>query len=418
MESESIRFKEQLDLLENEIKKSEETLNVSQQKIDEIEGMLSGSEIPELNRRADAAQSEIRRLQERLTGIDAEILKDKIREEGCQERHKELAARRETLDSQKAETLQRKSEASAGILRSQERLKEAQGREAEIEGELHGLKGVRVELVEKTLAMQREIDQLEREKDRNDARLNATAFARDSIQSKVDSLRTEIEASGVDSTQEPPQSETVAEKIKALAQAMKDLEPVNMLAIDEYDHVKTRHDFLALRRTTLSDERESIIDTLERYDQMKKEAFLASFTEINKNFKLIFQELSNGEGDLILENPDDPLAAGMTIKARPAGKPFHRLESMSGGEKSLTALSFIFSIQMYRPAPFYAMDEIDMFLDGANVERVAKLIKKISSKAQFIVVSLRKPMILQSKYTLGVTMQENNITSVTGICTS
>ena len=69
-------------------------------------------------------------------------------------------------------------------------------------------------------------------------------------------------------------------------------------------------------------------------------------------------------------------------------------------------------------APFYAMDEIDMFLDGVNVERVAKLIKKISTEAQFIVVSLRKPMIEQSKYTLGVTMQENNISSVTGICTS
>jgi chromosome segregation protein len=418
MESESISFKGQLDLLETEIRRSEETLAVSQQKIDTIEGRLLGSEIPELNRRADAAQSEIRRLQERLNGIDAEILKDRIRKDSGEERLNELAARRAALDVSKAETLQRKDCASAEIKGLQEMLKESQGREAEIESELHGLKGVRVELVEKTLAMQREIDQMDRERDRNDARLNATASARDSIQSKVDSLRTEIEASGVDSTQEPPQSDTVAEKIRALAQAMKDLEPVNMLAIDEYDHVLTRHDFLALRRSTLSDERESIIDKLERYDQMKREAFLASFSEINKNFKQIFQELSNGDGDLILENPEDPLAAGMTIKARPAGKPFHRLEAMSGGEKSLTALSFIFSIQMYRPAPFYAMDEIDMFLDGANVERVAKLIKKISSKAQFIVVSLRKPMILQSKYTLGVTMQENNITSVTGICTS
>jgi len=108
----------------------------------------------------------------------------------------------------------------------------------------------------------------------------------------------------------------------------------------------------------------------------------------------------------------------MSIKARPAGKPFHRLEAMSGGEKSLTALSFIFSIQMYRPAPFYAMDEIDMFLDGANVERVAKLIGKISNRAQFIVVSLRKPMIMQSKFTLGVTMQEDNLSTVTGICTN
>ncbi len=190
-----------------------------------------------------------------------------------------------------------------------------------------------------------------------------------------------------------------------------------MLAIEEYDRVKTRFDILQQRRSTLSDEREAIINKLEKYDQMKKEAFLATFSEVNKNFQSIFAELSRGDGELLLENPEEPLSGGMTIKARPAGKPFHRLEAMSGGEKSLTALSFIFSIQMFRPAPFYAMDEIDMFLDGANVERVAKLIKKISSEAQFIVVSLRKPMILQSRYTVGVTMQENNISSVTGICT-
>ena len=104
------------------------------------------------------------------------------------------------------------------------------------------------------------------------------------------------------------------------------------------------------------------------------------------------------------------------MTSRPGRKPYPAWRPYGGEEP--TALSFIFSIQMFRPAPFYAMDEIDMFLDGANVERVAKLIKKISAQAQFIVVSLRKPMILQSKFTLGVTMQENNITTVTGICTS
>jgi len=417
MESESLSFKERLDLLEAEIKKSDSVLGEQQQKIDGIESELKGSEIPELNKQSDATQAEIKRLQDRLSAIEAEMLKDKIREESSKDRLQELLVRRETLDGQKAEALQRREVAKAQILALQEQLEAMQAREAEIEVELHGLKGERGELLEKTLALQREMDQAEREKDRIEARLTAAAAARDAVLPKVNGLRSEIEACGVDSTQEPPQSETVAEKIRALEQAMRDLEPVNMLAIDEYEHVKTRHDILQQRRTTLSQEREAIIDKLEKYDQMKKEAFLSSFYEINKNFKQIFQELSNGDGDLILENPEDPLTAGMTIKARPAGKPFHRLEAMSGGEKSLTALSFIFSIQMFRPAPFYAMDEIDMFLDGANVERVAKLIKKISGKAQFIVVSLRKPMIQQSKYTLGVTMQENNISSVTGICT-
>ena len=418
MESEFFSFKGQLDRLEGEIKASEEILTASNEKIEQIEAGLSGSAIPELNRKADAAKLEIRRLQDRIAEIDAEILKDRIRVEGIIEKQKELTDRRVFLEGEKAESTVQKEAATARIQSLNLELQGMQSREAEIEQELHGLKGVRVELLEKTIGMQREIDRMDREMDRIEARLDASLSAKEAIQIKVDSLRSEIEESGVDSTQEPPNSNIVAEKIRALAQFMRDLEPVNMLAIDEYDHVKTRYDFLALRRTTLRDEREAIIDRLEGYDKMKKEAFLSSFIEINKNFKNIFEELSRGEGDLILENPDDPLSGGMTIKARPAGKSFHRLEAMSGGEKSLTALSFIFSIQMFKPAPFYAMDEIDMFLDGANVERVAKLIKKISAQAQFIVVSLRKPMIMQSKYTLGVTMQENNITTVTGICTS
>jgi len=418
MEREFFSFKGRLDALEGEVRASEEILTSTNESIDRIESGLSGSSIPELNRRADEAKSEIRRLQDRIAEIDAEILKDRIRAEGVTERREEITSRREQLEAEKAGAAEQKEAASARIQSLNQELEEMKFREAEIEHELHGLKGVRVELLEKTITMQRAIDKMEREMDRIQARLDAGLSARDAIQLKVDGLRTEIEESGVDSAQEPPESSTVAEKIRALTQFMRDLEPVNMLAIDEYDHVQTRYDFLALRRTTLREEREAIIDKLDRYDQMKKEAFLSSFTAINKNFKDIFQELSRGEGELILESPEDPLSGGMSIKARPAGKPFHRLEAMSGGEKSLTALSFIFSIQMFRPAPFYAMDEIDMFLDGANVERVAKLIKKISAQAQFIVVSLRKPMILQSKYTLGVTMQENNITTVTGICTS
>jgi len=258
---------------------------------------------------------------------------------------------------------------------------------------------------------------MEREWDRGEVRLSASGKALESVKSAAETLRGEIESSGVDPNQEPPNSQIVAQKIKALEEAMLNLEPVNMLAIQDYDRVKARQEFLLERQETLSRERESIIDKLNKYDSMKREAFLAAFAEVDRNFKQVFRELSNGDGDLMLENPQDPLSAGMTIKARPAGKPFHRLEAMSGGEKSLTALSFIFALQMHKPAPFYAMDEIDMFLDGVNVEKVAKLIKKISKDAQFLVVSLRRPMIQQSRYTIGVTMQEDNTSSATGITT-
>ena len=123
---------------------------------------------------------------------------------------------------------------------------------------------------------------------------------------------------------------------------------------------------------------------------MKKETFLTTFNAINENFKSIFADLSDGFGELLLDNAEDPFQGGLTIKAQPHGKSLQRLEAMSGGEKSLTALAFIFSIQRHRPAPFYVFDEIDMFLDGANAERVAHMIKNLSANAQFIVVSLRK----------------------------
>ena len=113
--------------------------------------------------------------------------------------------------------------------------------------------------------------------------------------------------------------------------------------------------------------------------------------------------------------PTIRLAVALNLVAHPKGKPVRRLASMSGGEKSLTALSFIFALQRYRPSPFYAFDEVDMFLDGANVERLAKMIKHQAQQAQFIVVSLRRPMIEAAERTIGVTQARGAYTQVLGI---
>ncbi len=146
-----------------------------------------------------------------------------------------------------------------------------------------------------------------------------------------------------------------------------------------------------------------------------KESFMKAFNGVNDQFKQVFHELSDGSGELFLENPDEPFTGGMTIKAQPSEKTLQRLEAMKKKKKSLTALSLLFAIQQYRPAPFYAFDEIDMFLDGVNAEKVARRIQNAAGNAQFIVVSLRKPMIEAAKRTIGVSMQENNISSITGI---
>jgi chromosome segregation protein len=151
------------------------------------------------------------------------------------------------------------------------------------------------------------------------------------------------------------------------------------------------------------------------FNELKLSSFMKAFESVDNSFQAIFAELSDGNGQLVLTRPDAPFEGGMTIHAQPRGKKMLRIEGLSGGEKSLTSLAFVFSIQRYMPAPFYALDEVDQNLDGINAEKLANMVEREARRAQFIVVSLRKPMIEASQRTVGVTQRHNGITKVTGI---
>ncbi|MCA2642615.1 MULTISPECIES: chromosome segregation protein SMC [unclassified Microcystis] len=218
---------------------------------------------------------------------------------------------------------------------------------------------------------------------------------------------------------EIPESDRDFEKIQSdirqLQKKLEALEPVNMLALEEHQKTKERLDELSEKLQTLEGERTELLLRIENFTTLRFNAFQEAFTAVNENFKTIFATLSDGDGYLQLEDENDPFNGGLNLVAHPKGKPVQRLSSMSGGEKSLTALSFIFSLQRYRPSPFYAFDEVDMFLDGANVEKLAKMIQKQAQQAQFIVVSLRRPMIEASERTIGVTQARGTHTQVLGI---
>lgn len=202
---------------------------------------------------------------------------------------------------------------------------------------------------------------------------------------------------------------------RRLEDKMKALEPVNMLALQEYEDTETRLQQLTERLGTLQEERTELLLRIENFATLRKQAFLEAFSAVDEHFRSIFAQLSDGDGYLQLESPEDPLAGGLTLVAHPKGKPVRRLNAMSGGEKSLTALSFIFALQRYRPSSFYAFDEVDMFLDGSNVERLATMIWQQSRLAQFIVVSLRRPMIEKAERTIGVTQARGAFTQVIGV---
>ena len=288
------------------------------------------------------------------------------------------------------------------------------------------------ELGEKLIEIQTERDAvnnqyLELDKEKNVIVLNIEKIAeqieafksrRRELEPQLENVKEELKENGVDLThlQEIEISvDEITAKIQRLQKRMDELGDVNMRAIQSYDEVSERQNELKTKIETLSNEKNQIMDRMQGYENLKKDTFLNTYNNINDNFKEIFHKLSEGEGTLFLDNPDAPFQGGMSIEAQPRDKEKTRLNLMSGGEKSLTALAFVFAIQRYLPAPFYAFDEVDANLDGINVEKLADMVKLQAENTQFVVVSHRKPMIESANRTIGVTQKEKGITRVTGV---
>lgn len=212
----------------------------------------------------------------------------------------------------------------------------------------------------------------------------------------------------------PPRDE-VSSTVSACEKKMNAMGGVNLRALTDYDGEVQRRDTMQNELKDLAAQMEALAATVEELNKKKKFGLFKVFDAINENFKVIYAELSQGgSAELILENPEEPFAAGLAVRAQPRGKKVLRIESLSGGEKSLTALSLIFAIQQFQPSPFYLLDEVDMFLDAVNAESVARMVKKNSATAQFVMISLRKVTLSHADHIYGVTMMGKGVSEVIG----
>ena len=207
----------------------------------------------------------------------------------------------------------------------------------------------------------------------------------------------------------------ITSKINSLQKKMDALGDVNMRALTEFDEVMERQNQYKEKIMTLENEKNEIKTRMNGYQNLKKETFLEAYHAINNNFKEVFAQISEGSGSIYLENENDPFSGGLTFVANIRDKKNQKLAGMSGGEKSLTALAFVFAIQKYMPSPFYAFDEVDMHLDGPNVERLSTIITNQSKTAQFVVVSLRKPMLDNADSMICVTQKDKGVTKISGV---
>ena len=209
--------------------------------------------------------------------------------------------------------------------------------------------------------------------------------------------------------------EKLKEEIKEYEVLMIKLGNVNMKALEIYDKLAEEHVQLVEKTGKLKEEKQDVLDMITEVEKDKTRVFMRTYDHLNNRFKEIFSLLSTkGEASLALENPEDPLSQGLDITVRIASKKYLDIRSLSGGEKTLAALAFIFSIQEYNPASFYILDEVDAALDKHNSEKLGKLFAQYSSRAQYIVISHNDAIISEADQVYGVSMQEG-VSKVTSL---
>ncbi|MCI4334830.1 MAG: chromosome segregation protein SMC [Thermoplasmata archaeon] len=210
--------------------------------------------------------------------------------------------------------------------------------------------------------------------------------------------------------------EELRRRIQLLAAQLESLGSVNLRALEEYDAEKARLDQFEGEVNRITTEEHDLKGLVSELEQKKREKLTTVVSGVNERFHEIYAELSGGgEGEIALENPADPIAGGLLIKARPVGKTVLRLEQLSGGEKSLASLAFVFALQRYDPSPLYVFDEVDMSLDGVNAENVGRMLRRNAERAQFIVISLRKVTLKFASTLFGVTMHGDGCSRVVGM---
>src|SRR3989338_2404719 len=190
---------------------------------------------------------------------------------------------------------------------------------------------------------------------------------------------------------------------------------VNMKALEVYEQVETEFNALVDKKNCLDKEKIDVMTLMNEIETKKKDHFMKTFDHANENFQRIFTSLfKKGNAYLQLDNPNKPFDDGLSVKVKLTGNRYMDIKSLSGGEKTLTALSFIFAIQEYQPASFYILDEIDAALDKQNSETLAKLLRSYSTNAQYIVISHNDSLIAEADTLFGVSMVDG-VSKVTSL---
>ena len=353
-------------------------------------------------------------LAEELSGLRSKLEAMSTQTQFLEERRTELDARLSSLDDQRKE--------------HEKRIERFQNSLGRLETEIRGLEKTETQMGKKMKDLQDARDAAYKEKTDRDADLDKVTHKIDTKEDFLLKMQTELKVQEEQLTEAErvmtemavelkesrlPSLEELKKTISECDAAINALGPINLRALEDYDAQHARAVELKDEFRRLEGQRQELINLVAQLTDRKKEGLAKIFTAINENFKRVYAELSEGgEAELVLENAEDPFQAGLIVKAKPPHKKVLRLEALSGGEKSLVSMGFIFSIQEYDPSPFYMLDEIDQNLDAINAEKVARMIRRNSSTAQFVQISLRKVTLKEADHLIGATIMPGGTSEI------
>jgi chromosome segregation protein len=225
-----------------------------------------------------------------------------------------------------------------------------------------------------------------------------------------------IDLEGIDVVPEGVCVDTLAQEIAELKRKLDSYGTVNLVAIEEYDELKKRYDFLIQQQTDLLNAKESLHQAILKINRTTKQMFVETFEKVREEFKNYFRLLFNGgDAQVFLIDEQDPLESGIEIICRPPGKKLQNVLLLSGGEKSMSAIALIFAIFKVKPSPFCILDEIDAALDEANVDRFSRVLQEFAKNSQFIVITHNKKTIVNANVMYGITMEHSGISKIVSV---
>jgi chromosome segregation protein len=368
----------------------------------ELESLAAhvGAQRTDLEVRATQVSERRQFLQRRLAEIDERLARSAVERAEAETRRVALERRLRATDHLAAVVAERAVVIDAELGRLRERRRRQSEAARAVSARLDGLRRARADA-------ERRLGELRERQQRSEVEEAETRLR---LETAVEALRRDLdcEPERAIGTESPPLPDgtTPPARIRELERELRIMGPINPLALQEYEELKQRHEFLQQQLDDVKESRRELSKIIRAIDEEIVNVFAAAYADVSQNFTDLFAMLfPGGQGRLRLTDPENLLDTGIEVEAKPSGKNVKKLSLLSGGERSLTALAYLFAVFRSRPSPFYVMDEVEAALDDVNLHRFLGLVNEFRNDAQLLIVSHQKRTMETADCLYGVTMQ-------------